>query len=242
MNSTPSKLLPIDKHSHLQLQPQSSSASIFNSPTKPLNFPRTNSKPSLDPNSSSDTYTSEQDQEKGKEEKKDTAFQTSFDRNFDLDNSIDIQQTIQHQQQQPQQQQQLSQTDNNLIDEFSFQTPMTSTLDLTKQNPTVDKVNENHAPTYINTSPNKSIMKKATPKVSPKKLHLLQLIPKSIIIQIIELRKKIKVNKKKILLSHPQYNINGKTLLNSIILMKIQMLQFHQHHHFIRRSLLLRNY
>lgn len=169
MNSTPSKLLPIDKHSHLQLQPQSSSASIFNSPTKPLNFPRTNSKPSLDPNSSSDTYTSEQDQEKGKEEKKDTAFQTSFDRNFDLDNSIDIQQTIQHQQQQPQQQQ-LSQTDNNLIDEFSFQTPMTSTLDLTKQNPTVDKVNENHAPTYINTSPNKSIMKKATPKASPKKV------------------------------------------------------------------------
>lgn len=82
------------------------------------------------PNSSSDTYTSEQDQEKGKEEKKDTTFQTSFDRNFDLDNSIDIQQTIQHQQQQPQQQQQLSQTDNNLIDEFSFQTPMTSTLDL----------------------------------------------------------------------------------------------------------------
>ena len=74
MNSTPSKLLPIDKHSHLQLQPQSSSASIFNSPTKPLNFPRTNSKPSLDPNSSSDTYTSEQDQEKGKEEKRTQPF------------------------------------------------------------------------------------------------------------------------------------------------------------------------
>lgn len=179
MNSTPSKLLPIDKHSHLQLQPQSSSASIFNSPTKPLNFPRTNSKPSLDPNSSSDTYTSEQDQEKGKEEKKDTTFQTSFDRNFDLDNSIDIQQTIQHQQQQPQQQQQLSQTDNNLIDEFSFQTPMTSTLDLTKQNPTVDKINENHAPTYINTSPNKSIMKKATPKASPKKVAFTATNPRN---------------------------------------------------------------
>ena len=73
LKTNPSKLLPIDKHSHLQLQPQSSSASIFNSPTKPLNFPRTNSKPSLDPNSSSDTHTSEQDQEK-KEEKKDTPF------------------------------------------------------------------------------------------------------------------------------------------------------------------------
>lgn len=164
MNSTPSKLLPIDKHSQLQLHPQSSSASIFNSPTKPLNFPRTNSKPNLDPNSSSDTYTSEHDQDKAKEEKKDSTVQTSFDRNFDLDNSIDIQQTIQHQQQQP------SQPDHNLVDEFSFQTPMTSTLDLTKQASTADKVNQNHAPTYINTSPNKSIMKKATPKASPKKV------------------------------------------------------------------------
>lgn len=57
MNLDPDKLVENPNMQH-------ELSSIFNSPTKPLNFPRTNSKPLLDPNSSSDTYTSDQEETK----------------------------------------------------------------------------------------------------------------------------------------------------------------------------------
>ena len=84
-------------------------------------------------------------------------------------------------------------------------------------------------------------MKKATPKVS-QKVAFTATNPEIHHYPDNRVEEEDQSQQKKILLSHPQYNINGKTLLNSIILMKIQMLQFHQHHHFIRRNLLLRNY
>lgn len=103
--------------------------SLNNSPTKPLNFPK---HLALDKecNSSSDTYTSDAESPLG----------NLIDKNFDLSDSL-VHKTIAHPLPQD--------------DEFSFATPMTSTIDLNSR-------------TYNNSSPNKSIMRK-TPNSSPKK-------------------------------------------------------------------------
>lgn len=177
MNLDPDKLVENPNMQH-------ELSSIFNSPTKPLNFPRTNSKPLLDPNSSSDTYTSDQEetklpkqqqqeqhqpQEEQQEQQQENP-QSSFDRNFDIDNSIDLQQTI-NQDNTPTTES--TTTFGNIIDEFLFQTPMTSTVDLLNND---ENTNDNQRPTYINTSPSKSIMKK-TPTASPKKVAFTSTIP-----------------------------------------------------------------
>lgn len=182
MNLDPNKIFE-NQHIHNE------SSSIFNSPTKPLNFPRTNSKPLLDPNSSSDTYTSDHEveklsnpqqsqgqQQKQKEEEEHSQEQenpqSSFDRNFDIDNSVDLQQTINREYTPTTEN---TTTFGNIIDEFSFQTPMTSTVDLL-DNDNNSNSNVNNQPTYINTSPSKSIMKK-TPTASPKKVAFTSTIP-----------------------------------------------------------------
>ncbi|KAI5958496.1 BUD4 [Candida pseudojiufengensis] len=140
---------------------QNISLSINNSPTKPLNFPNNQVK-STDPNSSSDTYTSEDPQMKTME-----SLKTSMDRNFDIDTSMELGKTISIPQ---------SYVDNNggdsPVDEFSFKTPMTSVIDLTNkhQQPQQNQEYEQQEQrNYTNLSPNKSILRK-TPKASPKKV------------------------------------------------------------------------
>ncbi|KAG5417800.1 BUD4 [Candida metapsilosis] len=127
------------------------SMSINTSPTKPLKFPnqQTNMK---DPNSSSDTYASDQEQLQSKlyPSSKDE-LKSSLDRNFDIDTSADMQGTIE--------------TMYRSIDIYTSQTPVTSTVNLTKKQ------------TYTNSSPNKSIMKK-TPTGSPKKVAFTATDPK----------------------------------------------------------------
>ncbi|RCK64834.1 Bud site selection protein BUD4 [Candida viswanathii] len=191
MNLDPNKLLENPNM-------QNESSSIYNSPTKPLNFPRTNSKPLLDPNSSSDTYTSDHDEEKvpkqqqqqqqqqqpqeeveQPEEKEQP--QSSFDRNFEIDNSIDLQQTINNNNNNNRDNTPTTQnttTFGNIIDEFSFNTPMTSTVDLLNNdnNDNKNTTATGQKPTYVNTSPSKSIMKK-TPTASPKKVAFISTIP-----------------------------------------------------------------
>lgn len=130
------------------------SMSINTSPTKPLKFP--NQHVSMnDPNSSSDTYASDQDQLQHKlypAAKEDV--KSSLDRNFDVDTSADMQDTIQV----------LNEYRPNL-DIYTLQTPVTSTVNLTSKQ------------TYKNSSPNKSIMKK-TPTGSPKKVAFTATDPK----------------------------------------------------------------
>lgn len=104
------------------------SDSLNNSPTKPLKFPKHTHILDKECNSSSDTYTSEVESPLG----------NLIDKNFDLSDSL-VHKTIAHPQD----------------EEFSFATPMTSTIDLNLR-------------TYNNSSPNKSILRK-TPTSSPKK-------------------------------------------------------------------------
>ncbi|KAI5967193.1 BUD4 [Candida margitis] len=123
------------------------STSINTSPTKPLKFPNQQQTPINDPNSSSDTYASDQDQHQSKlypEVKND--LKLSLNRNFDVDTSADIQDTIE-----------VYNKYNSEVDIYTSQTPRTSTTDLLTKQP------------YTNSSPNKSIMKK-TPTGSPKKV------------------------------------------------------------------------
>lgn len=128
------------------------SMSINTSPTKPLNFP--NQQPSInDPNSSSDTYASDQDQQQTKLYPKND-FKTSLNRNFDIDTSADLQDTIQ-----------VSNKYKSDVDIYTLQTPITSTVNLASKQ------------TYVNSSPNKSIMKK-TPTGSPKKVAFTATDPK----------------------------------------------------------------
>ena len=137
-----------------------------------------------DPNSSSDTYTSDQDQQqqqqqqqqKQKQQESDIPdLKTSLDLNFDFDDSMEAQNTIAKwgQFEQPGIEKAMvgkppaaatdAQNDTDFehasppVDEFSFKTPMTSTVDLTTKS------------TYINNSPSKSILRK-TPSSSPKKV------------------------------------------------------------------------
>ncbi|CAI5759887.1 unnamed protein product [Candida verbasci] len=128
-------------------------SSVFDSsPTKPLNFPRSIPKPLVDANSSSDTYTSDKDYNNSSNKDK---IDTLFNANFDVDNSFDIQKTIDSNNQE-QQHIVTSNFDMDEVDEFSFQTPMTSTTDLlNNKKESLPQSQQN----YINTSPSKSIMK-----------------------------------------------------------------------------------
>ncbi|ABN67175.2 Integrin alpha chain-like protein (Alpha-INT1), partial [Scheffersomyces stipitis CBS 6054] len=146
--------------------PAQESFSAVDSPTKPLNFPRSSSKPlgmtrEKEFNSSSDTCASESDVQISNVEEivaqvepEPTAkpSDNSFMRNFDLDDSEDAANTIAH--------------PSHEADEFSFATPMTSTIDL--NNPHAINQTVPNSSTYINTSPSRSIMKK-TPANSPRK-------------------------------------------------------------------------
>ncbi|KAI5956285.1 BUD4 [Candida jiufengensis] len=146
----------VNSTTHTKNQP-SLSLSINNSPTKPLKFPN-NQQKSTDPNSSSDTYASEDQQIKTVDNLK-----SSFDRNFDIDTSMDLGKTISIPDE-------LQFNNNNNkskgspVDEFSFQTPMTSAIDLTNKNQ-----KDQQQTNSIKASPSKSILRK-TPSSSPKKV------------------------------------------------------------------------
>ncbi|CAK9441449.1 uncharacterized protein LODBEIA_P53170 [Lodderomyces beijingensis] len=118
------------------------------SPTKPLNFLNATTKFSTDPNSSSDTCTSEHDQQPANTKIAEvTQWRSSLSRNFDIEDSFEVQNTIAVA---------INNNNNNIINPIDdFQTSMTSTVDL--------------KPTYINSSPSKSILKKSS-KPSPKKV------------------------------------------------------------------------
>ncbi|EGW31044.1 uncharacterized protein SPAPADRAFT_142901 [Spathaspora passalidarum NRRL Y-27907] len=130
MNLDPAQL--VDSHD---------ASSIFNSPTKPLNFPRSISKPIIEPKESpasgSDTCASDDADEQANNNK---VPNTSFDRNFSLDDSSEVQKTI----------------GKPELDEFSFQTPMTSTTNL------LDEKTQHEKSQYQEpiTPSSKSIMKK----------------------------------------------------------------------------------
>ncbi|RLV91725.1 Bud site selection protein BUD4 [Spathaspora sp. JA1] len=131
-----------------QIADHHDASSIFNSPTKPLNFPRSISKPNIEPKepsstSGSDTCASDDADDQVTNNK---IPETSFDRNFSLDDSTDVQRTI----------------GKPELDEFSFQTPMTSTTNL------LDENKKHEQQDYQQTGSNKSIMKKNNIQ-SPKK-------------------------------------------------------------------------
>ncbi|KAG7664184.1 BUD4 [[Candida] subhashii] len=132
-------------------------SSIFNSPTKPLNFPRVNSKPILSTkeNSSSDTYASDDEQQQQQQANQDQC-KNSFDRNFDFDHSIEVQKTIA----------------NNDSDEFLFHTPKTSTVNL------LEKTKSNNSSHDIySQSPSKSIMKKSNSQSPSKSVAFMNSSP-----------------------------------------------------------------
>ncbi|KAI5949079.1 BUD4 [Candida theae] len=130
------------------------SMSINTSPTKPLKFPNQHTS-SKDPNSSSDTYASDQDQLHSKiYPASQNDLKSSLDRNFDIDTSADMQDTIQ-----------ISDQYKSQVDIYTSQTPTTSAVNLTNKQ------------TYTNSSPNKSIMKKPGTS-SPKKVAFTATDPK----------------------------------------------------------------
>lgn len=125
---------------------------LNSSPTKPLNFPRMNPK-TKEFNSSSDTYTSEQEAEPV-DEASDVDHKTLFDRNFSFEEMEDASKTVQINHVKPSQLE---------LENFSTETPITSAVELTAQTER----------SKINTSPSKSIMKKNTPSASPTKKNVV---------------------------------------------------------------------